>query len=210
MRMLLPRQSHIRAPSTRKRGFHDAELRLQVLANACKLAQQVHIAAILLNIIVRKNVFMLGIGWIAVYAGSEGWRALLRFKGKLSAKPTGFDYALAATTTALSAGLALFGAKLLLSSKNIMGLVCIGFGLLGVLFVRSARQRWINPPSKPQWLRLHIRMMTGAFSAALTAFLALQLSGHMGGFEWVVWVAPTLLMSRYGTYETERRGLTDP
>ena len=48
MRMLLPRQSHIRAPSTRKRGFHDAELRLQVLANACKLAQQVHIAAILL------------------------------------------------------------------------------------------------------------------------------------------------------------------
>jgi hypothetical protein len=50
-------------------------------------------------------------------------------------------------------------------------------------------------------------MMLGAFSAAVTAFLAIQLSGHVGGFEWVIWVAPTLLMSRYGAYEAKRRGL---
>jgi hypothetical protein len=50
-------------------------------------------------------------------------------------------------------------------------------------------------------------MMTGAFAAALTAFLAIQLSGRLGSFEWVVWVAPTLLMSRYAAFETQRRGL---
>ena len=36
--------------------------------------------SILLNILVRTNVFMLGLGWLVVFAGTEGWRALLRFR----------------------------------------------------------------------------------------------------------------------------------
>jgi hypothetical protein len=164
-------------------------------------------AAILLNIVVRKNVFMLGIGWLAVYTGAEGWRALLRFKGSLAPKPTAFDYILGGTTALLSVGLAAFGVRVFVASNNVMGFVCVGFGLLGVFLVRGTWQRWKSPPSKQQWLGVHIGMMLGAFSAAVTAFLAVQLSGHLGGFEWVVWVAPTLIIWRYGTYETKRRGL---
>jgi hypothetical protein len=164
-------------------------------------------AAILLNIVVQKNVFMLGIGWIAVYAGAEGWRALLRFKGNLAPEPTAFDYILVGTTALLSVGLVAFGVRIFVSSNNIMGLVSAGFGLLGVVLLRGTWQRWKVPPSKQQWLATHIGMMTGAFAAALTAFFAVQLSGHLGGFEWVVWVAPTLFMVRYGAYETKRRGL---
>jgi hypothetical protein len=164
-------------------------------------------AAILVNIVVQKNVFMLGIGWLAVYAAAEGWRALLRFKGSLAPEPTAFDYILGSTTTLLSFGLVAFGVRIFVSSSNAMGLVCAGFGLLGFFLLRGVWQRWKTPPSKQQWLALHIGMMIGAFSATLTAFLAVQFSGHLGGFEWVVWVAPTLLMSRYGAYETKRRGL---
>jgi hypothetical protein len=164
-------------------------------------------AAILLNIVVRKNVFMLGIGWLAAFAGIEGWRALLRFKGRLASEPTAFDYILGCTTALLSVGLCAFGVQVFVASNNIMGLVCVGFGLLGAVLLRDIRKRWKTPPSRQQWLKVHLDMMLGAFSAAVTAFLAIQFSGHLGGFEWVIWVAPTLLLSRYGAYETKRRGL---
>ena len=36
-------------------------------------------AAILINIVVAENVFMLGLGWLALYAGAEGWRAAWRY-----------------------------------------------------------------------------------------------------------------------------------
>jgi len=164
-------------------------------------------ASILLNIVVQRNVFMLGIGWLAVYAGAEGWRSLLRYKGSLSPEPTWIDYILGGTTTLLSVGLVAYGGLVIVLSNNLLGLVCAGFGLLGVVLMRGTWQRWKTPPSKQQWLVVHIGMMTGAFAAALTAFFAIQLSGHLGGFEWVLWVAPTLIMTRYGAYETKRRGL---
>ena len=164
-------------------------------------------AAILLNIVVQKNVFMLGIGSLAVYTGVEGWRALLRFKGSLSPEPTMFDYILGGTTALLSVGLIAFGIRVFVSSNNVMGLVCVGFGLLGMFLLRGTWQRWKVPPAKQQWLEVHIGMMLGAFSAAVTAFLAVQFSGHVGGFEWVVWVAPSLIITRYGAYETKRREL---
>lgn len=47
-------------------------------------------------------------------------------------------------------------------------------------------------------------MMTGAFSAAFTAFVAVQFSGRIGGAEWVLWVAPTTIMVAYGRYEMRR------
>lgn len=163
--------------------------------------------SILFNIVLQKNVSMFGIGWLAVYAGIEGWRSLLRFRGSLAPEPTAFDYAVAGTNTLICLGLLGFGMRVFAVSSNPLGLVCVGFGLLGVGLVRGAWKRWKEAPPRSRWLAVHIGMMTGAFSAALTAFLAIQLSGRIGGFEWIVWVAPTLLMSRYGAYETKRRGL---
>ena len=91
-----------------------------------------------------------------------------------------------------------------------MGLVAGGFGLLGISLCKGAWKRLNSPMERRQWLVTHISMMTGAFSAALTAFFAIQFSGKLGGFEWVVWVAPTVIMMKIGEWETKRRGLTPP
>ena len=164
--------------------------------------------AILINIVVKANVFMLGIGWLAVFASTEGWRALRRFQGRLPLTPTRLDYLLNGATALLSIGLLAFGAWAFVATSNPMGLVCAGFGLLGAVLVRQAWRRWQAPPPKPRWLAIHIGMMTGAFGAALTAFLALQFSGRLGSYEWVLWIAPTVIMSRYAAYETRHRGLS--
>ena len=182
-------------------GLHPTAGRVFILSLALTFA------AILLNIIVAQNVFMLGLGWFALYAALVGWRALLRFQARLSNDPSAFDYLLNGTTALLSLGLAAFGFAVFINSGKVMGLVCVGFGLLGVRLVWEAGQRWKTSPPRSAWLGLHIRMMLGAFSAALTAFLALQFSGHLGRFEWVLWVAPTLILSRFGAYELKRRGL---
>ena len=76
-------------------------------------------AAILINIVVQKNIFMLGIGWLAVYAAAQGWRALLRCKGTLAPSPALFDYSLAGATALLSLGLVAFGLRAFLSSTAI-------------------------------------------------------------------------------------------
>lgn len=187
--------------SKKAKGRHPAAGRVFAVSLALTFA------AILVNIVVRENVFMLGLGWLALYAGAEGWRALLRSQDRLGPKPTTTDYLLGGVTGLLSVGLAAFGVSVFMITGNVMGLVCVGFALLAASLVWASRNRWKAPPSKPEWLAVHIRMMLGAFSAAVTAFLAIQLSGRLGGFEWVVWVAPTLLLSRYGSYEARRRGL---
>ena len=88
-----------------------------------------------------------------------------------------------------------------------MGLVAGAFGLLSGALGRSALQRWREPPSKKIWLALHIQLMCGAFSAALTAFFVLQLQGLLGSFDWVLWIAPVLVMNRYAARALKRRGL---
>ena len=110
-------------------GLHPTAGRVFILSLALTFA------AILLNIIVAQNVFMLGLGWLALYAALVGWRALLRFQSRLSNQPSAFDYLLNGTTAFLSLGLAAFGFAVFSNSGKVMGLVCVGFSLLGVRLV---------------------------------------------------------------------------
>ena len=166
--------------------------------------------AILPNIIVKKNVFLFGLGWLAVYTCAEGWRALLRFRGRLEPSPTGLDYLLNGLTVVFGLVLAGYGGWLYATRQNPIGLVCVAFGGIGILLVHGTRKLWKAPPDPKGWLVHHITMMTGgAFSAAFTAFAAAQLSGHVGQFEWIVWVAPSVIMSGYVKREIKRRKLTE-
>ena len=164
---------------------------------------------ILPNIVLQRNVFMLGIGWLAAYAGIDGWRALRRFKGELTVSPQPLDHVMMGLCFLLALALAVFGLRVFLSSGNLLGLVCVGFAALGASLGRASLQRFRETPPRSRWLAAHIGLMSGAFAAALTAFFAVQLSGRIGSWEWVVWVAPTVLMMRWARREEERRGLVE-
>ena len=163
--------------------------------------------AILPNIMAANNVFLLGLGWLAVYAAFEGWRALRRFRGRVPPEPDAIDYGLNGITVVMSVILIGFGAWVFFDRGHTLGLVCFGFGGLGALLVGAAVGRWRSPPEPRGWLAVHIGLMCGAFSAALTTVLAIQLSGHVDGYEWVLWVTPAVVMSLYGQRELRSRGL---
>ena len=148
--------------------------------------------AILPNLIVKQNAFLFGIGWLAVYAAIVGWRALLRFQKRIEPGPSTVDYTVSGLSVLSSAGLTAYGVWAFLETGNTLALVCVGFGFLGLSLVKEERRRWKRPPSPKVWLGVHIGMMMGAFSAAVTAFFAIQLSGKLGSLEWVVWVAPSV------------------
>jgi hypothetical protein len=84
-----------------------------------------------------------------------------------------------------------------LFNANFFGLVFVTFGLLGLLFVR---QDFLNyrgmATAKNFWLLAHLQRMTGAFIAALTAFLvvnAAHLPDQIPGF--LYWLLPTLILT---------------
>lgn len=165
--------------------------------------------AILLGIILERNVFMLGIGALAVYAGVDGRRSLQRFKGELPGTATGFDQALNGACALFSVGLGAYGAWVVATTGNMLGAVCIAFAILGGVLVRGSRSRLGGQTSRNGWLAAHIGLMSGAFSAAVTAFFAVQFSGRIGGLEWILWVAPTVVMMVWSGRQTKRMGLVE-
>jgi len=73
----------------------------------------------------------------------------------------------------------------------------VTFGLLGLLFVRQDFQNYRGKAkAKNYWLLAHLQRMTGAFIAALTAFLvvnAQHLPNQIPGF--IYWLLPTLIFT---------------
>ena len=49
--------------------------------------------------------------------------------------------------------------------------------------------------------------MTGAFSATATAFIVLQFAAKLDSFEWILWIAPTLLLTEFAKREVSRIGV---
>ena len=100
-----------------------------------------------------------------------------------------------------------YGTIILYRTKNLMGLALIFFGYLGTSLSYNAYKRWQKPIHPSEWLLLHIHLMTGAFSAALTAFIVLQFSGKVGSFEWGLWIAPTVFMNFFAKREAKKLNL---
>ncbi len=192
---------------TKKRGKHSKAG--QAFAISLLLAY----FSILPNILSDQNYFMLGIGALAVFAAIDGWRALRRFKKTLAPTPSLVDYVAVGLTGLTSALLAIKGGMATAEGLegeglNLMALVMVAFGLFGAALIRGTVKRWKNPPSSKGWLAVHIGMMTGALSAALVAFFAIQFSGKVGSFEWTLWVGPVVLMNIIGNREMKKRNLS--
>ena len=194
--------------SPKKKGRHPLAGKIFVISMVLVVLM------ILPNMIVKTNIFLTALGWLAIYTSVDGWRALLRFRQRLGPDPTMADYAINGITVVLSLVLIGYGGWVFLGSEvfggkgpALMALVVIGFGLLGLMLATAALKRKNQELERQDWLILHISRMCGAFGAALTAFFAIQLSGHIGGFEWIVWVAPSVVMAMYSKRELKARNL---
>jgi hypothetical protein len=164
--------------------------------------------AISIPIVQRRNIFMMGLGTVAWFAIIEGWRALRRYRGTLQGAPDWVDYAVAVITGISALGLAAFGLWGLSRNGNPIFGVCLAFAALAAVLLQAAVRRWRQEVSRKQWLAVHIGHMSGALGAAVTAAAIVNLEELFGTFQWVLWVAPTLISMVWAQRAMKSRGLT--
>lgn len=81
--------------------------------------------------------------------------------------------------------------------SNLFGLVFITFGSLGLFFVRQDFRNYNNKTTlKNYWLVGHLQRMTGAFIAALTAFLVVNAKYFPNQIpSFAYWLFPTVILT---------------
>jgi uncharacterized membrane protein len=146
--------------------------------------------------VLNPNHFLFMVGVFTLYMVSTGNRYLSLKQLLKGQKPRSIDWTI--TIFMLLAGLTFITlGTMSLINANFFGLVFVTFGLLGLLFVRQDFQNYrVKAKAKNYWLLAHLQRMTGAFIAALTAFLvvnAQHLPDQIPGF--LYWLLPTLIFT---------------
>jgi hypothetical protein len=117
------------------------------------------------------------------------------------------DFGVAGITGVMTVGLAAFGLTGLVQTGNPLGAVCLVFAGLSTVLLWAAVGRWRVEVARKQWLAVHIGHMSGALGAAITAAGVVNLEGLLGSFQWVLWVAPTVISTVWGQRAIRSRGL---
>lgn len=136
--------------------------------------------AIVLSFI-RPNDFLLAIGFFTIYLTCGGWvwAARLALKRKLQ-----FHYLIA--VFGLCSGLFLLATAF---GTNSLSLVLLVFGGIQITMVGVDL---VKPVKPNQYLAQHISKIGGAYIAAVTAFLVVNITFLPG---WLLWFAPTVVGS---------------
>ncbi|MBK9149994.1 MAG: hypothetical protein IPM26_03020 [Saprospiraceae bacterium] len=132
----------------------------------------------------RPNPFLLLIGIFSLYLTVSGQRMIRyqEYQSKLSQKILHGVSALAAT------GLIIYSIYLLMNLKS-FGLVPLTFGLIMLTLIRQ--EILLKNISFAKRVKLHIGRITGAYIAALTAFLVVNNTFLPG---WLAWMLPTAII----------------
>lgn len=139
------------------------------------------------------NYFLCMVGVFTLYMVITGQR-YLKHKQQKHNETKRVEWTI--TMLMLLAGLLFVGIGILTIIKsNLIGLVFIAFGSIGLLFVRQDFKNYTNQTTiKQYWLVGHLQRMTGSFIAALTAFLVVNdLPHQIPGF--VYWLLPTVILT---------------
>jgi uncharacterized membrane protein len=146
--------------------------------------------------ILHPNYFLFMIGIFTIYLVGTGYRYIyLRMLGG-NQKPTIIDWVL--TVGMLLAGLLFItlGIKFLWAHYS-FGIVFIVFGLLGIRSVLTDFNNYKGKlKAKNYWLLAHLQRMTGAYIAAITAFLVVNAKYSPVVLPPViVWLLPTVILT---------------
>ena len=146
--------------------------------------------------VLRPNAFLFIVGVFTLYMVGTGLR-YNRLRGLLQRqRPRGIDYGLTGAMGLFAVAFLVYGVHLL-TRGNTMGTVLLTFGAISALFVwQDARNYRGGARSPKYWLLMHVSRMTGAYIAAFTAFLAVNIGRFpdaIPGF--VIWLAPTAILT---------------
>lgn len=147
--------------------------------------------------ILHPNYFLFIVGVFTVYMVSTGFRylALKELASNQKVKP--IDWIL--TILMLLFGLLFvgFGIFILLTRQS-FGIVFMVFGFIALLMVKADIKNYNGKTEfKNAWLLVHLQRMTGAYIAALTAFLVVNFPGGIlpNYLFFVPWLLPTAILT---------------
>lgn len=145
----------------------------------------------LLMTLIHSNLFLFIIGIFSIYMAATGQR-YLSLKGLLKGdKPKIIDWILSSVMLLFGFGFIIYGALLLVSSKN-FGVVLLVFGSVSISMVYQDFKNYRgNSSVKNFWLLVHIQRMIGSYIAAATAFLVVN-NTILPGI--VAWLLPTVIL----------------
>lgn len=145
--------------------------------------------------VVRFNPFLIAIGIFTLYLSLGGFRSIQRFQSKEHIQITRLDYAISLSMLFAALFFAVIGIQKVFL-PDIFGWVYIFFALISLLFLLKDLQRFrVLSLDKNLWLLDHIRRMSGAYVATLTAFLVVNASSIPLPIPlFVYWILPTLIL----------------
>ena len=140
-----------------------------------------------------QNLFLAGLGSIALYLAVMGYRI-----GTLRpplAPPSRGDWACVWVGLVGFAAFALWGIRVLVGGHS-LGIVVIALGALGASSAWKHRRFFADPQGDPaDWMEQHGGTLGGAVIAASSAFSVAALSNWFPDFpEWIFWLAPVVLL----------------
>jgi uncharacterized membrane protein len=142
------------------------------------------------------NHFLFMIGVFTIYLVGTGNRCLslkMLLKGQ---RPSPIDWILSSGMLIAGVIFVILGTMSLFKG-NTFGIVFLVFGGLGLLFVRTDITSYRGRAnSRNYWLRTHLQRMTGAYIAAMTAFLVVNI--HHAPFpvpSVLAWLLPTMVLT---------------
>lgn len=135
--------------------------------------------------------FLLMVAFFSYHMLLRGYRALYLKRQHLGLKMALPDVLINGMGIIFNSGLLIWGISHLFSNGNYIHIVAVFFGLLGISMAGSDVKRFFIPPAdKKQWLYTHIGGMSGAYIAAVTAFMVVNVHFLPG---LVVWTAPVVI-----------------
>jgi uncharacterized membrane protein len=146
--------------------------------------------------ILHPNYFLFMVGAFTVYLVGTGHRYIFSKMLGNGQSPKSIDWVITIGMLAASLLFVGLGVKHLLSNNN-FGIVYIIFGTLGTRFVKTDFDNYRGKvKAKNYWLLAHLQRMTGAYIAAITAFLVVNAKySPIVLPSVVVWLLPTAILT---------------
>lgn len=144
--------------------------------------------------------FLFVTGFFSFYLAVSGYRSLYTKKLHAGQKAGWVDWLIGTSGIAFALGMYYLSYTFL--PQNSFGIVPAIFGSICLFFaVNDLSKFYRKSLPKTQWINSHAIRMGGAYTAALTAFLVVNIQFQPA---WVIWLAPTVVMPGIVRYQVKK------